>query len=55
MFRDNIQFKNLIDSQEEKFLNNYWATYKRILFESLHDVALTISYDKEKQEFVIGE
>ena len=28
---------------------------KRILFESLHDVALTISYDKEKQEFVIGE
>ena len=28
---------------------------KRILFEVLHDVALTISYDKEKQEFVIGE
>ena len=37
MFRDNIQFKNLIDSQEEKFLNNYWATYKRILFESRDD------------------
>ena len=37
MFRDNIQFKNLIDSHEEKFLNNYWATYKRILFESRDD------------------
>ena len=37
MFRENIQFKNLIDSQEEKFLNNYWATYKKILFESRDD------------------
>jgi ATP-dependent Clp protease ATP-binding subunit ClpA len=28
---------------------------KQILFKSLSDVALTISYDKEKDEFIIGE
>ena len=40
MVRENIQLKTLIDSQEEKFLNNYWATYKRILFESRDDETL---------------
>jgi len=28
---------------------------KKILFESLQDIALTISYNKDKDEFVIGE
>jgi ATP-dependent Clp protease ATP-binding subunit ClpA len=28
---------------------------KQILFDSLHDVALTISFDKDKNEFIIGE
>jgi ATP-dependent Clp protease ATP-binding subunit ClpA len=27
---------------------------KQILFESLHDVTLTISFDKNKDEFTIG-
>ena len=40
MISENNKSKYLIDSQEEKFLNNYWATYKRILFESRDDETL---------------
>ena len=28
---------------------------KKILFDSLQDIALTISYNKDKDEYIIGE
>ena len=34
MIREKNKCENLIDSQDEKFLNNYWETYERILSES---------------------
>ena len=37
MDSENIKLTPLLDTQEEKFFNQYWETYKRILFKSRND------------------